>query len=193
MIVETFVDGHYEQFQLTEKVETIDEIAQLISYNKRVPKETICFVYNGDVIDPLLSLNDLSLKETSKLRYFISHPTLEINDIHPQEGYTSGGTHVTLQGNFPESNGRYIVKFGTLEVVGQYIDANTIIAITPPHSPGPVSVFIKLNQNGRFIEGKTLFSYVNHVIGSKEIEVQCLDKMSHQMTSQRFASGSNGV
>jgi hypothetical protein len=70
-----------------------------------------------------------------------------IDAINPSAGTVAGGTGVTIVGqNFFDVTG---VTFGGVpatNVIG--VDANTVLATTPPHTGGPVSVFLS-TRTGR--------------------------------------------
>lgn len=59
--------------------------------------------------------------------------------ITPSSGPTSGGTLVTIKGEF--ANWPYNVYFGQVQALDtRRVDEHTITAITPPHLPGPQPV-----------------------------------------------------
>lgn len=59
--------------------------------------------------------------------------------ISPSGGPTSGGTEVTIKGDFGETS--YTVIFGSSPAIATTrVDAHTLVAITPPHIPGIVDV-----------------------------------------------------
>ncbi|HYC60470.1 MAG TPA: IPT/TIG domain-containing protein [Thermoanaerobaculia bacterium] len=60
--------------------------------------------------------------------------------ITPDNGPTSGGTHVTIKGDFGQWP--YSVDFGDISVPATRVDEHTLTAITPPHMPGRVDVVI---------------------------------------------------
>jgi hypothetical protein len=67
---------------------------------------------------------------------------IEITSITPSSGPSTGGTVVTLKGDF--SAWPYYVYFGAVPAVSsERTDNNTIVAVTPPHLPGvaPINVF----------------------------------------------------
>lgn len=60
--------------------------------------------------------------------------------ITPSSGPTSGGTTVTIKGNFGQWP--YGVIFGGISVPATRVDEHTLTAVTPPNMPGPRSVVI---------------------------------------------------
>ena len=60
--------------------------------------------------------------------------------ITPSAGPTSGGTEVTVRGDF--GSWPYHVIFGSTAVQATRVDDHTLVAITPPHLPGSVDVQI---------------------------------------------------
>ena len=60
--------------------------------------------------------------------------------ITPSAGPTSGGTEVTIKGDF--GNVGYAVIFGSESVPATRVDEHTLVAITPPHLPGTVPVIL---------------------------------------------------
>ncbi|HYC60471.1 MAG TPA: IPT/TIG domain-containing protein [Thermoanaerobaculia bacterium] len=60
--------------------------------------------------------------------------------ITPDNGPTSGGTHVTIKGDFGQWP--YGVIFGGVSVPATRVDEHTLTAVTPPHMPGKVEVVI---------------------------------------------------
>ncbi|KAL7712213.1 IPT/TIG domain-containing protein [Entamoeba marina] len=193
MIIETFIDnefkvldGPYPEFSI------IRDIIYYIGSIIHKDTERICIIFNGSLLDPETEVNSLNLQSSSRLRYIITNLFVDVASLHPEQGFTSGGTRVTLVGSFPDASARYTAKFGVGEVSAQYISPTTLITQTPPHPPGPVSVTVKMND-GKFNGGDVLFSYMNRVTHTGEMEVQCLDHMSYSLTNQRFASGTNGI
>ncbi|MBV8516643.1 MAG: IPT/TIG domain-containing protein [Acidobacteria bacterium] len=60
--------------------------------------------------------------------------------ITPNSGPVTGGTQVTIKGDF--GTWPYGVIFGTAGVVATRVDEHTLVATTPPHPAGTVSVSI---------------------------------------------------
>ncbi|ELP84214.1 hypothetical protein EIN_064290 [Entamoeba invadens IP1] len=190
MKIENYSEGTFDSFDITISLEqTVDDVKHEISIFKHIEKEALCIVYNGDVLTDDVVLSTKGITLSSKLRYFVSHCNLQVESIYPVQGYTSGGTRVTIQGNFPGSQEKYTVRFGVTDVVGQYVDEKTVVAFSPAHPPGPVTVTIKIGDNGRYAHSDILFSYFNTIVQSDNIEVKCVDKISDKMYADKFASG----
>jgi hypothetical protein len=70
-----------------------------------------------------------------------------ITAINPTAGTVAGGTGVTIVGqNFFDVTG---VTFGGVPATNvTAVDANTVLATTPPHTGGPVSVFLSTRTGG---------------------------------------------
>ena len=60
--------------------------------------------------------------------------------ILPATGPVGGGNEVTVKGNF--GNWPYGIIFGDLYVAAERRDEHTLVAIAPPHLPGPVPVTV---------------------------------------------------
>jgi len=98
---------------------------------------------------------------TSMLGRMIVNPVIvqppQINSINPTSGSTTGGTDVTISGiNF---NASASVKFGGVNATNSSANSSTsIIATTPPHAAGAVSVQVT-NPDGQSSTLNNAFTY----------------------------------
>ena len=60
--------------------------------------------------------------------------------ITPSSGPATGGTDVTIKGDFGQWP--YDVIFGTEAVTATVVDEHTLVAVTPPHLPGTVEIYV---------------------------------------------------
>lgn len=77
-----------------------------------------------------------------------------INSVSPQAGPVTGGTQVTISGNGFQNGAS--VKFGGVAAAGvTFVSVTTLVAITPPHSPGAKDVVVTNpgNQQGLLAGG----------------------------------------
>lgn len=191
MIVQCIVRGCLRTLPLElDDCEYVSDIAAAVGASTHEHACNVCIVHNGAILDPDARVEECGIGAGSHVRYFVRRDAMAVKDLFPLEGYTSGGTHVRLSGNFPDASVRYTVRFGTQEVTGQYLGPDTVLAVTPPHPPGPVSVGVRAGKHGEYLMSESLFTYVNRVVEPSGLEVHCVDKMSHAMESTRFASGS---
>lgn len=72
----------------------------------------------------------------------------QISEVAPAEGYTAGGTAVTISGSDFTSTADTIVTFdGTIALDVSVVDSTTITCTTPAHAAGSVNVAVS-NSNG---------------------------------------------
>ena len=84
--------------------------------------------------------------------------------ITPSSGPTSGGTAVTIKGDF--GMWPYGVIFGGISVPATRVDEHTLTAVTPPHMPGPRDVVIFEYDIG--INTELTFEYIGPTPGDYE-------------------------
>ena len=178
MIVETYINGHFEQLQIDKNIETVDDLCQYIAQVKNVDIESVNIVYNGNILEYSIELSSLNLKETSHIRYFIKDNYLDLKDFYPEEGTVSGGTYVRIKGNFPSSSVPYFVKFGSSIVNARFIDEETLSVLTPSHPEGPVSVFVKMKESGRYKQMKNMFHFIEYNKLTKPLETFASNPMA---------------
>lgn len=86
--------------------------------------------------------------------------------IAPSFGPTSGGTEVTIKGDFPGFG--YGVSFGGAGATDvRHVDAHTLVAVTPENLPGVTEVRI-VELPARFLPANLQFTYVGDVPASYE-------------------------
>jgi len=81
----------------------------------------------------------------------------------PAEGPTSGGTAITITGDF--GTWPYFITFGNMGVPSWRVDENTVVAITPP---GSGRVEVKIIEYDIFRESNLFFTYRATALDDKE-------------------------
>ncbi len=137
----------------------------LVTQAPVVPGETVTLTFSirdrGDgIYDSAVLVDNFQLSEE-----YVEGPTtagqVQIDYLSPKSGPVAGGTQVQIHGD------GYInvqaVSFGTVPALFQVIDEETIVAVTPPHSVGPVDVAVTASPSGTASTGVRAGAYTYYV------------------------------
>ena len=96
---------------------------------------------------------------TDSFSVFYGSPSPQVTSISPNQGSTSGGTSVTIGGNFV--TGVTSVNFGGIAVpFSADIASGTVSASAPPHSTGAVDITVTTPGGTSQLSGADQFTYV---------------------------------
>ena len=90
-----------------------------------------------------LSVNGIDVtREGLSFRFY---PELSVQRVLPHLGSTAGGTVVTVSGSGFRDTESLACRFGFVLVEATYVSPSTAQCVSPPATPGPVSVFLSVN------------------------------------------------
>ena len=89
---------------------------------------------------------NVSVPAPHRLEFFF-HSTIRVLGVRPSEGYTTGGTRVTVFGGVFAAQAEQFCAFGNSETQAAMVLSSTaLLCLSPPHEPATATV--KVSRNG---------------------------------------------